>query len=778
MKERSLKILAVYRQTVGETMFLVGAVLASANANAQTIPGQESAIAEIVVTAERREERLQDVPVAVTAITASQLTERVFYDPSQIQYIAPSLQTNGVSSAPGIANYSIRGVGTGSFSNAIEYSVSTMLDGVVLGRPELGVVQYLDVDRIEVLRGPQGTLFGKNASAGVINIVTALPVLNTSVYKANIEAAHVSSENGGLEGRVEGVANVPLTSTSALRLAAFGNYHSPLVDNVHSGNDSDYAFREGGVKAKYLWQPTDRFRLYIMGDYAGENGVGSGAFTLRQVGAGPAYPPVLAASTAASGITPGAANTENAADGPYGAKFQVGGAQAQIDYDLGGDYMLTNISAWRFYRLNAAADSDLTDLNYFNQIALQLDDTQFSNETRLATPTGQRLEAQVGTYLYSGRFVRDSQVGALLGNNALPPGRNARGGSSDSVQHAKSAAAFGQMTFEVVPGFRLIAGGRLTYDDVSLDTDSTLGNNVVAFFPVGTLKQERTHTDFSYKGGMQWDLGKNSMAYFTYTRGYKGPAFNNTANSVAAVAVNPEIVKAYELGVKTTLFDRRLVLNAAAFTETFYDYQTTSLDPVLLQAVLQNAGNARSRGLELEFVAQPLSYFTVSGGVTYADATAEGFTDAPCWVGQTVAEGCRVVRPAAPGSPAVTATDASGQPMVNAPKYAANTTFRYKHQMSVQTDAFASLSGYYRTSSNFSNNGNPYTKIGGYGIIDGDLGLTAMDDRYRVALFVRNLTDRRFPAAIQANAAAPGAYQQSFTNNSFRTFGVSFTYRY
>jgi iron complex outermembrane receptor protein len=778
MNNRIALLMSACRETVGATTFLVGAALASMNANGQTTPDQDSGIAEIVVTAERREEKLQEVPVAVTAITSSQLADRVFYDPSQIQYIAPSLQANGVSSAPGIANYSIRGVGTGSFSNAIEYSVSTVLDGVVLGRPELGVVQYLDVDRIEVLRGPQGTLFGKNASAGVINIITAIPVLNVSEGKVNVEAARVSTSDAGFEGRVEGVANTPLTSTSALRLSAFGNYHSPLVDNVQPGNDSDYAFREAGVKAKYLWHPTDRFRLYILGDYAGENGVGSGAFTLRQVGAGPAYPAVLAASTAASGITPGAANTANAADGPYHAKFQVGGAQAQIDYDLGGDYTLTNISAWRFYRLNALADSDLTDVNYFNEIALQLDDSQFSNETRLTTPAGQRLQAQVGTYLYSGRFVRDSQVSALLGNNALPPGRNARGGSSDSVQHAKSAAAFGQMTFEVVSGLRLIAGGRLTYDDISLDTESTLGNNVVPFFPVGTLKQGRTHTDFSYKGGMQYDLGKNSMAYFTYTRGYKGPAFNNTANSVAAVAVNPEIVKAYELGLKMTLLDRRLILNLAAFTETFYDYQTTSLDPVLLQAVLQNAGDARSRGLEVEFVAQPWSRFTVSGGVTYTDATAENFTTAPCWVGQTVAEGCRVVRRAAPGSPAVTATDASGQPMVNAPRYAANTTFQYKRQMFGQTDAFASLSGYYRTSSNFSNNGNPYTQIGGYGIIDGDLGSTAMDDHYRVALFVRNLTDRRFPAAIQANAAAPGAYQQSFTNNSFRTFGISFTYRY
>jgi iron complex outermembrane receptor protein len=188
MKERFSPLMTACRETAGATI-LAGGVLASMIANGQTTPDQDSGIAEIVVTAERREEKLQEVPVAVTAITSSQLTDRVFYDPSQIQYIAPSLQANGVSSAPGIANYSIRGVGTGSFSNAIEYSVSTVLDGVVLGRPELGVVQYLDVDRIEVLRGPQGTLFGKNASAGVINIVTALPVLNVSQGKVNVEAA-------------------------------------------------------------------------------------------------------------------------------------------------------------------------------------------------------------------------------------------------------------------------------------------------------------------------------------------------------------------------------------------------------------------------------------------------------------------------------------------------------------------------------------------------------------------------------------------------------------
>jgi iron complex outermembrane recepter protein len=746
-------------------------------ASASVTAEDATRLEQIIVTAERKPSDLQKTPISVTVISGDELESRELHDPSQIRLLAPSLQANPVSQSPSNADFSIRGVGTTSFSNSTEYDVSTVIDDVVLARPELGIVQYFDLDRIEVLGGPQVTLFGKNASAGVVSIHTKQPKIGMTESQVNVEASQTNTLGSGLGGRAEAVTNLPLTTDSALRVTAFGIDQAPLVKNVFPGNQSHLGFEEGGVKVKYLWAPTEDFHIYSIADYTAERGAGQHAFSLRAVGDGAPYPAVLANSLSASGIVAGPDNLKLNANAPYDTKYSTGGAQVEAGYDLPGSAVLTNLLAWRTARMDNIGDSDATAVSYFDTVALDLHDYQWSDELRFSSGPGKYIDGQGGIYLLDGKFIRNTSAFGLFGH-VEPPGTQFRGGLSYSTQYADSAAAFGQVVVHVAPSLRLIAGGRFTYDHIRLDVNSILGNAVTPFFPLGTLQQTRTNTNFSYKGGIESDLTANAMAYFTYTVGYKGPAFNNTASSAAAIAVNPEIPRSYEVGLKSDWFDHHVRLNLSAFSTTFDDFQTNSVDPVTLLTVLENAGSARTRGVEAQLTMRPSSHFSVSGGAAYVDAIYLSFLNSPCYTGQTVATGCRIVTPATGTTPAVTAFDASGQPLGNAPKFTTDLTVRYDMTLPRELKGSFSVSDYYRTRGNFSNNGNPYTWLGGYGTLDSDFGVSTLSDSWRVAIFVHNLLDKRFPGIIQANTGAPGTYQQGFSLNSFRTVGIQGTFNF
>jgi iron complex outermembrane receptor protein len=655
-----------------------------------------------------------------------------------------------------------------------------VLDDVVLARPELGVVQYFDVDQIEVLRGPQVALWGKNASAGVVSVRSKRPKLGDFSGTVRGQGSWSDTVGSGLSGRLEGVVNIPVSTDSALRISAFGINTAPSVKNILPNNQSNLDFKEAGAKAKYLWQPSDQLHVYVIADYAKEHGAGQHAFTLRSVGNGLPYPAVLSQSLEASGIVPGPGNLYLNADAPYDTHYSTGGAQVEVGYTFDNGYTATNILAWRTAKMSNIGDSDATSANYFNMVGLNLEDQQWSNELRIATPTGGFFDGQAGVYLLNGRFSRNTSASGTFGQ-AAPPGKIFRAGSNFSTQVANSAALFGQGVFHPSDAFRIIVGGRYTYDDIKLDSTSFLDNGVTPFFPLGSLRQSRTNRNFSYKVGVQYDVAPNAMAYATYTRGYKGPAFNNTASVAAAVPVDPEIPVGVELGLKSNLFDHRLIFNVAAFRTTFHGYQTNSVDPATLLTVLENAGVARTQGIEAEFQAKLAANLTMTGGLTILDAKYLSFKNSPCYPGQTVAQGCRIVSPAVPASPgvparpAVTAYDASGQPLGNAPHVTISTSIAYERPLTEDLLGTFSVSGYYRSKANFSNNGTPYTVLGGYGTVDTDFGVKSARGNWAAKFYVHNLFDKRFPGIIQANTGAAGAYHQGFSPNSFRTVGAELT---
>jgi iron complex outermembrane receptor protein len=234
-------------------------------------------VQEVIVTAQKRSENLQEVPISVTAISNTQLESQHVYDPSQLGRVAPTLQMESFNASVGGTNFSVRGVGTLSFASSIEASVTTVIDGVVMGRPEFGIMNFSDIAQVEVLNGPQGMLFGKNASAGLVNITTVLPVLGLWQGSGHAEYGWMSTPGNG-KGTADNVTlNAPVSANSALRINAFFTQHDPLVRDVLTVPGSDFGQQEFGFRAKYYWQPSDRLNVLVAADYAQEQGEGPGA---------------------------------------------------------------------------------------------------------------------------------------------------------------------------------------------------------------------------------------------------------------------------------------------------------------------------------------------------------------------------------------------------------------------------------------------------------------------------------------------------------------------
>ena len=229
---------------------------------------------EIVVTSERRAENLKEVPLSVTVATAADLDANNFTSPEQLPYLVPTLQVTSFQASPGATNFSIRGIGTQSFSNLVEPSVATVIDGVVMGRPEMGVMSFSDLERVEVLSGPQGMLFGKNASAGLVNIVTTRPQLNETDFQVHSSFGELNAADDPTQFIMRATANLPLGSTAAARITGFYSDTQPIIHDVFSGV-GDYGEKQAGVRAKLLFEPTDALSLYFSGDWTESTGVGT-----------------------------------------------------------------------------------------------------------------------------------------------------------------------------------------------------------------------------------------------------------------------------------------------------------------------------------------------------------------------------------------------------------------------------------------------------------------------------------------------------------------------
>jgi iron complex outermembrane receptor protein len=742
----------------------------------QSVLADADTIEEVVVTAQKRPESLAEVPAAISVVSGAQLQAAGINNAESLQDVVPSLTfkkgTTNLNST-----LSIRGIGTQSFASGAEPSVATVVDGVVMGRSGMAFTEFTDISRIEVLQGPQGTLFGKNASAGVINMVTRDP--GTS-FEGNASASYF--ENREYRAGVD--LSGPLSDQVGFTLSAlYGNYDGN-IKNVFNDQWTG-GYRREGVRGKLVAQLTDSLKFTLAADYVHANDdccadilgayVPSAQLTNILL---PSIAPVVAGprnNKIDNDLSPLTIDTNT-------------GTSAQFDWQL-GDYTVTSISAFRRWYNYQQRDGDFhaSFSNYVASLDLRQHDhgaltfKQYSEELRLASPTHRFFEYVVGAFFWhtdeQDWFTRDDNQCTASTLPADATGFKPCAPASSTYLITRGAAnwdtkfdnqaLFGQGTANITNQFRMIAGGRFTHDKVSYDLDRV--DEPVPGPGVGgpfSGSGSTIHNGWSAKAGLQYDFAQDLMGYATYSRGYKGPAinvfFNMTALNAAPIA--PETSNAYEIGLKSGFFDRHLVLNLAAYREDFDNFQTNSF--VLINGSvttsLTNAGTVRSEGVTADFNWLPLEGLSIVGGYAYDKATIVDYLCA----GQTGAAllSCQLVH--------------NGATLPFAPKNKFNVTPSWLLPLgnSLPFTTRLTASYVYTSAINFDIDQTPLARQPGYGLLGASIEFATLDDKYHLSLIGRNLTDKFYTNFITpvGNGVAAGSYARlQVPRDAQRYFGVT-----
>ncbi len=730
-------------------------------------------LAEIVVTARKRSENVEKVSVAVSVVNSDQIEKTHSVTSADLVSVLPSVAIqNGGSSAN--SSFVIRGIGTFSFSVGAEPSVSTMVDGVVLARSGMAFMDLVDIDHVEVLRGPQGTLFGKNASAGLIQIITKDPSSAPTVdFMAS--AIQLGEYHAGF------TVSAPVTDTLGLRLTGSVTNDEGFTRNVFNGNWENgrrgYLFR--GV-AK--WEPTSDLTIRWRSDISSNNTSG----------------PILAIRSIDPNLPGGAAQLANqlpVVPSPDGnevndaqnsiTRDRARGHSLQIDWSH-SDYLVTSITAFREWDEYENADDFPGAVNFY-QIS-QPEDTnlhQWSEELRLTSPADQFLTYVVGGFFYDekNRFASNTNedlsgvVGLPLGLVQYP---------STTHFEDQNYAAFGEATAHFTDYLRLVGGARYTHDRVSYDYTqgavyaTPLG---AALYPVVSpqplvpfLTNSASKGDTTFKSALEWDVLPTAMAYFSFAQGYKGPAYSVEALTQPAILnrlIQPETSNAYELGFKSSWFERRLILNLDGFYTKYQNFQAQTVVPVPsgFAYVLQNAAQAHTTGIELDMVARPAPRLDVSAGATLLQAKFDSYPNGPCDTPQIEHGECS----------ATGIKDLSGGRLPFTPTFKGYIAADYTIPLGwKQLGLVLGANYHYQTNVLFDVSQDPGAIQKGYGILDLSGSLVEINKKYSIDFFVKNVLGQHFVDAIApiGSPLAPGGYLQILDKYSERRVGVALRYHF
>lgn len=738
---------------------------------------------EILVTSQRVEQNLQDVPIAVTALSDEQLTASGAINLEDLNQIVPSLNFRKGTTNANSAVF-LRGVGTISFSIAAEPSVSTVVDGVVLSRSGQAFADLYDLERIEVLRGPQGTLFGKNASAGVVSLVTKG---GTDKPEAQINLGLFEESEYRAKASVAG----PLTDSLSARLTAFyGNFDGHITNIFGGGDERVNGYERWGSRLVFDFDPSEDASLRLAVDFARADDDCCAEVT---------------------GISRGAAlNSELGFDVARGEDQRVvnhnlvtttedttWGASLQGDFTAFSDHTLTFIGAYRNWENVEQREGDFLPRPVVGTVELHdrgiVETDQYSFEARLASPLDQTVSYVVGGFFWHSDNIQlfnrqdiacttttlpATAGGALpcnvsdLVNTTFPTA------SSISDVNQTNFAFFGNATWNVTERFRLIGGLRWTRDNVDFTHERAPGVNLVTGLPAtaagvinapagglttavppgdGTnfSSNETDNSNLSGRAVVQYDLADDVTTYFSYARGYKGPAFNVFFNHRApndALPIDAETSNAYEAGVKSRLFGNRLQLNAAGFYAIYDGFQANNFINIGGQPIstLTNAGTVTTAGFEVDAVFAPTDWWTITGGAAYTDAKVKEFNSNPVT-----------------GVP----SSVNGRPLPLAPKWSSSIVSEWTAPFIGGTQAHLRGAWSYR--------GDQFSELGAvgpieqYSLVDLSLGFSDADDKYRLTFLVNNLLDDSY---VTLNTQA--GLRLHIPRDASRYVGVTFQAKY
>jgi iron complex outermembrane receptor protein len=754
-----------------------GAASTLALAVAMAAPGsvlaQETASASraetVIVTAQKREQDLQTVPLAISVVGGDQISPAV----ANIENLAFQVPTLNFRRGGTNLDSSLflRGVGTINFSIAAEPSVATVVDGVVLARAGEAFSDLNDIERIEVLRGPQGTLFGKNASAGVLNIVTRKPgdTFGGEVTIAGFE---------GREYKARAAVDVPFSETLKSRfLVATGTYDGN-IKNLANGETIN-GYDRWGVRGTVVWDASDKLQITTIGEYRSSVDDCCGEVIATAPTAGPNQAALL---SLLSGVNFARENTRQVRHNVRTVAKEIGyGLSVQADYDLASGHTLTSITAYRDWTVKGVREGDWLDraaaypggaFNQLHDISPQVNDT-FTQEVRIASPAGERLNYVAGLFYYvanAERTLRRDVISCLSSTAPIDATglRPCLPGQSTVVSGFSSAtfgseiinyAVFGQADYKITEALTMIGGLRWSYDEVNAYHDRIPNVSGVALGGIVAIpsgyRLSTDDTSLTGKLGLQYVINDDVNVYASYSRGYKGPAFNVFFNQNPSQlnVIEGETADSFEAGVKSAWAQDRVILNFSVFRAEYENFQANSFDTLngVVVTRLTNAGNISTTGAELDFVLRPTDMFSIAGGFAYTDAQIEEFRDASARLSSARA-GERL--PLAPEWKVSIGADYRIEP----------TTLPFNTRLNVQ---------YSYTGEQFSDIGaNPLFLIDGYGLIDASVTFTDKNERFALSLIGRNLADEAYTPLITPGGPG-GALRFAIPREADRYFGIS-----
>jgi len=721
----------------------------------------ENTLEEVVVTAQKRTEDAQRVPLAVSVVSGTQLEQIDALGIADLSTVIPSVTFNTGRELRD-SSIRIRGVGTDVILPGIEPSVSTVVDGVVLAQQGSFFNDLGDIERVEVLRGPQGTLFGKNSSAGVIAVITKDP--NFSRFEAGATAL-VAADN---EYRLNGVISSPLSPSAAFRLSGFYRQSDGIVKDALTGvryNDvAAYGFR-----GKFRWRPAESVDLLLAVDSQRFHS-NCCALPMRAASKNPIVPNTgLAVGPLNDAVALGGSNVfadqEN-----YGAAFT-----SNISFSA---YTLTYIGAARKWAAEGDFDIDSTPAHIVTSNFNTTDATQTSHELRLVSPLFARADYVLGLYYFATDVStsldrRGTRINLITSINPdgtvqAPPGSELVL-VADSTLRTQNASGYGQLDLRPVERLTLTAGARFISESQHLDFFRPLPSPFYGVGALGPVAHDYSDHATIVKLAVRWAWTDTLGTYASYSTGYKGQGISASAPiSAAALAALPlkaENSRLWEIGLRSQVFDRRLTLNLTGFLTQFENYQQQAFDPVLGIFVITNAGNVHTNGIELEFVWAPSPQLSISGGLTYLDAGYD--FNGPCYQGQSAALGCHSGQ-----------QDLRKGAFVNAPDLRYTALARYTLPLSAASALYGQLDFRWQSEVQFAYDQNPLFIQNAYGIADLKLGGLFARGRYEASLLVKNAFDQHYVSnVIGQGAAGGGAVVNAIPRDFRRYFGAEFSVR-
>ncbi len=669
------------------------------DASTAASPADSAGLQEIVVTAQKRSENAQNVPIAITALSAQQLATAGIADTSDLKLLTPSLGFN--TALGGFGQPRIRGVGTTTTGPGIENPVATYIDGVYIGSAAGTLFSLNDVEQVAVLKGPQGTLFGRNATGGLIQVTTRAPS-QTPTGDASISYGnyHTFGANAYLSG---GLTDTLSASLAGIYDNQHDGYGRNLYNNAPVQRHHDYAGR-----AKLQWKPDAATKFTLSGDYS------------YLQGADPAIRPVD--GTLLGMPSPGGARDIDQNIQPY-LKTKQYGVNLTGTHDFAGVQLLS-ITAYRNSYLHAIIDGDQTPLSLVEVDQTQKD-KQFSQELQLLSTAAGPFKWVAGAYYFWSRGTYDP----LQTTITQPFGTIVA--TIDSKQTLNSYAGFAQGTYALSDATHFTAGLRYTIDDRALAASSATATPI-GTFPAST-DAGKSFKKLTWRFALDHRFSPEMLGYISYNRGFKSGSF--VPQIIPAEELKPETLDAFEAGLKTDLFDRRVRFNAAAF---YYDYKNIQINEILDGVLYPFDGSgARSYGFDADAQARVTHDLTLTAGFSYIHDRYKSFPN-----GYTTTT---AIDPTTFQFTVISPYDSTGKRLQDTPDWTANLGATYKFGPLLLAGSYYYNDGYYVDPGN--NVREPH-----YNIVDASLTWTSSDNRLSVKVWGKNLTNALYSEQLDATS--------------------------